>query len=240
MNKKIETVVPLSGGLDSVVLLYKLLKEGKNIRAVHFNLGRPTSKSELGSAKHIALRTNTPLDIVDLTGLQEMQIGYLPKDVIDARDLDIKAYPEITPRDVGQRFSTDQVARSDGLIVSAFHTIMSAAGLNAQLTGADSIHVAVLKEQTEINSSLLDALSYIEKGTSLLSPAAPSFHIHTPFSDMTKAEVVKLGDSLNVPFASSHSCLAHSSMHCGVCSQCIARKKAFKIAGVVDPTQYAK
>ena len=234
----IDTIVPVSGGLDSEVLLYKLLDEGKSVRAVHFKLGRPTSSSELASAKLISLRTNTPMDIVDLTGLQEMQIGYLPKDIVDTRDLDIKAYPEVSTIKGRENFPADQIGRSDGILVSAFHTIISAASLNAQMVGANSISVAIVKEQTVINPSLLSSFQYMEKAISLLSSSAPEFRIDAPLSGMTKAEVVKLGNSLGVPMKASYSCLSQNSIHCGTCSQCVSRKEAFGLAGVDDPTLY--
>lgn len=61
----------------------------------------------------------------------------------------------------------------------------------------------------------------------------------TPLMWMTKAEVVKVGDTLNVSFDSTWSCYAGGEVHCGRCPTCYARQLAFKEAGVVDPTQYA-
>jgi 7-cyano-7-deazaguanine synthase len=55
---------------------------------------------------------------------------------------------------------------------------------------------------------------------------------------MTKAQIVKRGLELGVPFASTWSCYRGLTVHCGRCPACIARREAFAEAGVTDPTIY--
>ena len=62
--------------------------------------------------------------------------------------------------------------------------------------------------------------------------------LHTPFSRMTKADIVKLGEKLNVPFKVTWSCYEGGEKHCGVCGTCIERIEAFELVGVKDPTMY--
>lgn len=59
-----------------------------------------------------------------------------------------------------------------------------------------------------------------------------------PFVHMTKAEIVKLGTTLGVPFKWTWSCYEGGECHCGVCATCLERREAFRLAGVVDPTRY--
>ncbi len=63
------------------------------------------------------------------------------------------------------------------------------------------------------------------------------FTINIPFNEMTKAEVVKLGVKLKVPFDLTWSCLRDSAegIPCGECKGCTARAAAFKAAKVDDP-----
>jgi len=63
--------------------------------------------------------------------------------------------------------------------------------------------------------------------------------IRTPFIKKTKAQIVRLGIRLGVPYALTWSCYKGEEFHCGVCGTCVERKEAFKLAGVEDPTLYA-
>jgi len=59
-----------------------------------------------------------------------------------------------------------------------------------------------------------------------------------PFLNMTKAQIVKHGADLGVPFADTWSCYDGREIHCGKCGTCIQRRQAFITAKVIDPTGY--
>lgn len=68
--------------------------------------------------------------------------------------------------------------------------------------------------------------------------------IATPFVTWDKATVIRRGVELGVPLESTLSCMnpleGHPSpVHCGVCSKCRERRDAFAEAGVEDRTTYA-
>ncbi|HEX5543949.1 MAG TPA: 7-cyano-7-deazaguanine synthase QueC [Nitrospira sp.] len=67
-----------------------------------------------------------------------------------------------------------------------------------------------------------------------------SIEIRAPLLRMTKAEIIRLGLTLNVPFHLTHSCYDPIGLiACGQCDSCLVRKRGFAEAGVVDPIQYA-
>ena len=70
--------------------------------------------------------------------------------------------------------------------------------------------------------------------------------IATPFLTWEKAEVIKRGVELGVPFEFTLSCMNPITdgpgvlpRHCGLCSKCRERRDAFAAAGVSDPSTYA-
>lgn len=65
--------------------------------------------------------------------------------------------------------------------------------------------------------------------------------IDAPFTAMHKADVIRLGRDLGVPFEHTLSCMQPvRDLHCGRCSKCRERRDGFREAGVTDPTGYAE
>ena len=65
--------------------------------------------------------------------------------------------------------------------------------------------------------------------------AAP-IAIEAPFVSMSKADVIRLGQSLGVPFELTLSCMQPAGgRHCGRCSKCRERIEAFQEVGTTDP-----
>ena len=59
--------------------------------------------------------------------------------------------------------------------------------------------------------------------------------IEAPFVSLTKADVVKKGLELGVPYELTWSCYAGDDKPCGKCGTCIDRQKAFAENGIADP-----
>jgi 7-cyano-7-deazaguanine synthase len=80
---------------------------------------------------------------------------------------------------------------------------------------------------------------------------AHDIRIDAPYADAGKADVIRRGAVLGVPFALTLSCMTPrtpedihdeaegGAVHCGVCSKCRERHDAFLEAGILDPTTYA-
>jgi 7-cyano-7-deazaguanine synthase len=76
---------------------------------------------------------------------------------------------------------------------------------------------------------------------------AYEIEIDAPYSAISKAEVIRRGAALGVPFELTLSCMNPQfpvtgplpPIHCGTCSKCRERHNAFLDAGLGDPTEYA-
>lgn len=62
--------------------------------------------------------------------------------------------------------------------------------------------------------------------------------VRRPLIHMNKADVVKLGLKLNVPYNLTWSCYHGGEKACGKCGTCIDRLNAFKLNGINDPIEY--
>jgi 7-cyano-7-deazaguanine synthase len=65
-------------------------------------------------------------------------------------------------------------------------------------------------------------------------------HIHTPLLKLSKAEIIRLGETLGVDFRLTHSCYDPDpdGRPCGLCDSCRIRLKGFREAALEDPLQY--
>ena len=59
--------------------------------------------------------------------------------------------------------------------------------------------------------------------------------VRTPLLDLTKADIVRLGVSINAPLELTWSCYRGDARPCGTCDACGLRAKGFAEAGVDDP-----
>ena len=72
---------------------------------------------------------------------------------------------------------------------------------------------------------------------------AHDLRVDAPYSTSSKADVIRKGLALGVPFEHTISCMKPlvrevQVVHCGTCSKCRERHDAFLEAGVTDPTEY--
>jgi 7-cyano-7-deazaguanine synthase len=67
------------------------------------------------------------------------------------------------------------------------------------------------------------------------------FQVHAPLISMTKAEIIRVGNRLGVPYADTVSCYRADTQGraCGRCDSCRLRAAGFAAARVADPTRYA-
>ena len=65
-----------------------------------------------------------------------------------------------------------------------------------------------------------------------------ALRIVAPFIDRPKAEVVRRGAEIGVPFELTWSCYEGKEKACGVCGTCRDRRRAFALNHLTDPIEY--
>ena len=71
--------------------------------------------------------------------------------------------------------------------------------------------------------------------TAIYEGSGHQLKIEAPFINMNKAQVIKKGIELDVPYELTWSCYEGGDKPCGKCGTCIDRAAAFKANGIEDP-----
>jgi 7-cyano-7-deazaguanine synthase len=118
-------------------------------------------------------------------------------------------------------------------------TLLSAAVSWAEVLGARAVYIGAVEEDSsgypDCREGFFEAFrAAIATGT---GPDA-RITLVTPVLHMSKAEIVRRGQALGVPFDLTWSCYSSEDAACGVCDSCALRLRAFAAAGVFDPIPY--
>ncbi len=222
-----KALVLFSGGVDSTTCLGLAIdKYGKeNVVALSVSYGQKHTK-EIECSRKIAEYYGVEHIYLDLAKIFE----YSDCSLLEHSDREIpkESYAEQIEKGDGKPVST-YVPFRNGLFLSSAASIALSKDCEVIYYGAhsdDAAGNAYPDCSDAFNKAMGDAI-YIGSGNQL--------RIEAPFVNMTKAEVVKTGLALKVPYELTWSCYEGKERPCGVCGTCLDRAKAFELNGVKDP-----
>lgn len=219
-------VVLLSGGLDSAVCLAAARADGREAHALSFDYGQ-RHRHELTGAERIARALGAAswrtlsLDLRAIGGSALTADIEVPKDRPDnASEIPVTYVP----------------ARN--LVFLSL-----AAGL-AEVLDAREVYIGVnAVDYSGYPDCRPEFIESFERTVALATRAGAhgaGVRVRCPLGSLSKARIIKLGASLGVDFALTHSCYDPSGdLACGGCDSCRIRARGFAEAGVPDPTRYA-
>lgn len=220
-----KAVVLLSGGLDSTVCMGVAHSQGYELFPISFNYNQRHDR-ELESAnqiakyykatKHIVIRTN--MDVIGGSALTDEELP-VPTGKVDQPGIPITYVP----------------ARN--LIFLSY-----ALGY-AEVTGADRIFIGVnaldYSGYPDCRPEFIDLFQQVaDYSTKAGVQDQRKIKIETPLLQLTKKEIVLLGQQLQAPLELTTSCYNGGAVACGQCDSCLLRLKGFADAGVIDPILY--
>jgi 7-cyano-7-deazaguanine synthase len=215
-------VVCVSGGMDSAVTAALAATEHR-LAFLHGNYGQRTEAKELACFHFLA----------DHFGAERRL-------VVDFRDL----------RQIGGSSLTDAAIPVregepvDGVVPSSYVPFRNAHLLSAavswgEVLGARAIFVgAVWEDSSGYPDCRPEFYRAFEEAVRLGTRPETSLRIATPVIAMSKAEIVRQGLALAVPFAKTWSCYQANEAACGTCESCRLRLRGFREAGATDPISY--
>lgn len=221
MNK---AVVLVSGGMDSLVTAAIAAKENE-LAFLHINYGQRTLNKELTAFNKIA-------DYYNVSNRLIIDMDYFIK--IGGSSLTDISIPV---SESNTNTKTNEIPTSYVSFRNA--NFLSAAVSWAEIINANKIFIGAVEEDS---SGYPDCrkifFNYFNFAVKYGTKPDSDIEILTPVIDMTKANIVKLGMELKVPFELSWSCYKNNELACGKCDSCILRLKAFRQAGYEDPIKY--
>jgi len=215
----------LSGGLDSTIATIKFTEE-YDIHAITFDYGQKSAKMEIETAKTISSSYGFKHHIVKLPWL-----GKLGGSALTTED----RIPRPSMEDLDTAIARETARK---VWVPARNLVFTSIGAAyADALDARTIIVGWDKEEAvtfpDNSQKFLEAFNKVLKMGTLVD-----VKVKAPFIDYTKKEIIMEGYGLGVPFEATYSCYEGGELHCGVCESCMRRKRAFKLAGIEDPTLY--
>jgi 7-cyano-7-deazaguanine synthase len=223
-------VVLLSGGLDSSTCLAVARRDGFEAHCLSVDYGQ-RHRGELARAGRIARA---------LGARQHLTVKV---------DLSAFGGSALTDRGIAvpKGRSPARMAREIPVTyVPARNTVLLALALaHAETIGAEDVFVGVnaidYSGYPDCRPAFLRAFERVAKVATKAGVSGRPLRIRAPLIRLSKAEIIRLGTSLGVPYGLTQSCYDPiRGRACGRCDACVLRRKGFAEARVADPTLYLK
>ncbi|HPF37641.1 MAG TPA: 7-cyano-7-deazaguanine synthase QueC [Phycisphaerae bacterium] len=208
-----------SGGLDSTTLLYHLRDQGDVVRCLAVDYGQRHAR-ELAAATSICEAIGVEQRSVDLGSITPLLAGSALTD-----DTPVPQTPY------------DRESMKATVVPNRNMILISIATAWAVSLKYDAVAYAAHGGDHEIYPDCRPAFAEAMDRAMGLCDWRP-VRLRPAFVGKSKADLVRLGAALGVPFERTWSCYVGGDAHCGRCGTCVERREAFRIAGVEDPTVY--
>lgn len=212
--------VLLSGGMDSVTVLYEAVHTHEVVACLSFDYGSKHNAREIPFAKLHAERHGIVHHTVSLDFMDHLFKSDLLR---SGGDIPEGHYAE-------ESMKQTVVPFRNGIMLAVATGFAESVEAEGVVIAAHSGDHAIYPDCREpFMQAMGDAMQY---GTYL------NMELLRPFIDKDKAAIAKRGLELGIDFTETWSCYKGGEIHCGVCGTCVERREAFQLAGVDDPTRY--
>ena len=213
-----DSVIIISGGMDSTTLLYDM-KE-RIALGVSFDYGSNHNEREISFARLHCDRLGIKHIVIRLGFMHE----YFKSSLLEGAD----AIPEGHYADDNMKSTV--VPFRNGIMLSVAAGIAESNGLKKILIAN---HGGDHTIYPDCRPEFIEAMDRaIANGT------YEDVRIDAPYTNITKADIAKIGKRLGIDYSETWSCYKGGERHCGKCGTCIERKEAMALAGIDDRTEY--
>lgn len=215
---KKNSVIIVSGGMDSITLLYD--HKDEIALGISFDYGSNHNAREIPFAKMHCER----LGIKHITINLDFMHQYFKSSLLDGAD----AIPEGHYADDNMKSTV--VPFRNGIMLSIAIGIAESNNLDqvfiANHGGDHTIYPDCRPEFIKAIDSAANAGTY------------NNVKVVAPYTQITKSDIARIGKKLGIDYTETWSCYKGGEIHCGKCGTCVERKEALSEAGIEDRTIY--
>lgn len=225
-NRRPFAIVLLSGGMDSATCLAIAASAGP-VETLTLHYGQ-RHRRELASARRLARHYRS----VRHTELR-LPLGRL----LDSSLTDLaRPLPGLGGGRRGGAIPSTYVPARNTLFLAIALALAESRGARSIYLGVNAVDYS---GYPDCRPEFLRAFEALARVATREGIEGRPFRIAAPLLRLSKAEIVRLGERLEVPWELTWSCYAGATRPCGRCDSCRLRAKGFEEAGVIDPTARA-
>ena len=212
------SVIIVSGGMDSITLLYD--HKDEIALGISFDYGSNHNAREIPFAKMHCER----LGIKHITINLDFMHQYFKSSLLDGAE----AIPEGHYADDNMKSTV--VPFRNGIMLSI------AIGI-AESNNLDQVFIANHGGDHTINPDCRpEFLNAIDAAAT--AGTYNNVKVVAPYTKITKSDIARIGKKLGIDYTETWSCYKGGEVHCGKCGTCVERKEALAEAGIEDKTIY--
>jgi len=222
-------VVLLSGGMDSATALAIAKAENHEVIALTIDYGQRHRK-EIEAAKavadHFRVRDHRIVRL-DLTTVGGSAIT----------DRRIRVPEQRSLEDIGQGIPPTYVPARNTIFLAYALAVAEASKARAIYIAANTLDSS---GYPDCRPEYYHAFQEVARLGTKRGAEGDPIEIRTPLIEMTKADIVRTGQKLEVPWELTWSCYNGRARACGTCDACQLRLKGFREADLRDPLSYER
>lgn len=229
-TRRVPICALVSGGLDSAVLLRRLLEQGHPVLPLYLRCGFRWERAEVYWLRRFLAATRP---CPPARGWKDRRTPRrMPLRVVDLPLRSVYgAHWSLVGRRIPGPSSPDRAVYLPGRNL----LLISAAALVCVRRRIGTIAVGTLKGNPFGDAS---PRFFAHLSAGLSEALGRPIRILSPLARVRKAQLIRRTQQL--PLALTFSCLnPQGRFHCGRCNKCAERQRAFRLASIPDPTRYA-
>ena len=213
-----DSVIIVSGGMDSITLLYD--KKDEIALGISFDYGSNHNAKEIPFAEMHCKR----LGIKHITINLDFMHQYFKSSLLQGAE----AIPEGHYAD--ENMKSTVVPFRNGIMLSIAIGIAESNHLKKVLIANHGGDHTIYPDCRPQFIQAIDAAA--NAGTFV------NVRVEAPYTNITKGDIARIGKRLGLDYTETWSCYKGGEKHCGKCGTCIERKEALQEAGIHDATEY--